>query len=300
MKVENISEKKLSFLDKINLPSNILNTESQIFIFESKNKWDKNKKVFKKLYIDEGEVFSNKLYIINEEINKSDDIDIEELILPDHLVSVKGKVSGFTMPYVENINLKTLLSSCEFSTKEKILYLKQVGEILEKMKKVRIYKNVPNFYLNDLHTSNFVLNKNTNRINVVDMDSSRIGNSLSSPSRYLNERSFISEVPKYKKVNNNIGGIYEADENTDLYCYTMMILDYLYGGEVAKLSIADYYIYMEYLSSLGISKEIIDKFSLLYSNKDNENPYEYLPSLVEFYGKTSKYAFENVRKRMFF
>ena len=65
MKVENISEKKLSFLDKINLPSNILNTESEIFIFESKNKWDKNKKVFKKLYIDEGEVFSNKLYIIN-------------------------------------------------------------------------------------------------------------------------------------------------------------------------------------------------------------------------------------------
>ena len=70
MIVQNISEKKLSFLEKLKLPSNVLNTESEIFIFESKNKWDKNKKVFKKLYVDEGEVFGNKLYTINEEINK--------------------------------------------------------------------------------------------------------------------------------------------------------------------------------------------------------------------------------------
>ena len=31
-----------------------------------------------------------------------------------------------------------------------------------------------------------------------------------------------------------------------------------------------------------------------------ENPYEYLPSLEEFYGKTSNWAFKNARKRMFF
>ena len=48
MIVQNISEKKLSFLEKLKLPSNVLNTESEIFIFESKNKWDNNKKVFKK------------------------------------------------------------------------------------------------------------------------------------------------------------------------------------------------------------------------------------------------------------
>ncbi|MGM9879325.1 MAG: hypothetical protein ACI31R_04800 [Bacilli bacterium] len=300
MKVKNISEKKLSFLDKLKLPSDILNTESEIFIFESKDKWDKNEKVFKKLYIDEGEVFGNKLYIINEEINKKEDIDIEELIIPEELISIKGKISGFTMPYIDNINLKTILGSCEFTVKEKISYLKQVGEILEKMKKVRLYKNVPNFYLNDLHSSNFILNKNTDRINVIDMDSARIGNSLSAPSKYLNKKSFISEVPKYKKINNNIGGFYEADENTDLYCYTLMILEYLYGDGIDKLSIGDYYIYMEYLSSLGASKEILDKFSLIYSNKDNENPYEYLDLLEEIYGKTSKYAFKNVRKKMFF
>lgn len=300
MIVQNISEKKLSFLEKLKLPSNVLNTESEIFIFESKNKWDKNKKVFKKLYVDEGEVFGNKLYTINEEINKKDDIAMEELILPEQLVSVKSKISGFTMPYVESINLKTILDSCEFTTKEKLLYLKQVGEILEKIKKVRVYKNVSNFYLNDLHASNFILNKQTSRINVVDMDSCRIGNNMSVPSKYLNKNAFISEVPKYKKVSNNIGGIYEADENTDLYCYTMMILEYLYGDKLTNLSIGDYYVYLEYLSSLGVSKGLLDKFALIYSSKDNENPYEYLPSLEEFYGKTSNWAFKNARKRMFF
>lgn len=300
MIVQNISEKKLSFLEKLKLPSNVLNTESEIFIFESKNKWDKNKKVFKKLYVDEGEVFGNKLYTINEEINKKDDIAMEELILPEQLVSVKGKISGFTMPYVESINLKTILDSCEFTTKEKLLYLKQVGEILEKIKKVRVYKNVSNFYLNDLHASNFILNKQTSRINVVDMDSCRIGNNMSVPSKYLNKNAFISEVSKYKKVNNNIGGVYEADENTDLYCYTMMILEYLYGDKLTNLSIGDYYVYLEYLSSLGVSKELLDKLALIYSSKDNENPYEYLPSLEEFYGKTSNWAFKNARKRMFF
>ena len=111
--------------------------------------------------------------------------------------------------------------------KEQLYYLKKVGEILQQLSYIRRNTSLTDFYLNDLHASNFILNKQTSRINVVDMDSSRIGNSLSSPSRYLNEKSFISEVPKYKKVNNNIGGIYEADENTDLYCYTMMILDYL-------------------------------------------------------------------------
>lgn len=300
MIVQNISEKKLSFLEKLKLPSDVLNTESEIFIFESKNKWDKSKKVFKKLYVDEGEVFGNKLYTINEEINKKDDIAMEELVLPEQLVSVKGKISGFTMPYVESINLKTVLDSCEFITKEKLLYLKQVGEILEKIKKVRIYKNLSNFYLNDLHASNFILNKQTSRINVVDMDSCRIGNNMSVPSKYLNKNAFISEVSKYKKVNNNIGGVYEADENTDLYCYTLMILEYLYGDKLTNLSIGDYYVYLEYLSSLGVSKELIDKFALIYSSKDNENPYEYLPSLEEFYGKTSNWAFKNARKRMFF
>ena len=128
MKVENISEKKLSFLDKINLPSNILNTESEIFIFESKNKWDKDKKVFKKLYIDEGEVFSNKLYIINEEINKSDDIDIEELILPDHLVSVKEKVSGFTSELIRGVRDIKMLNSEKSFINELTLRINRLNE----------------------------------------------------------------------------------------------------------------------------------------------------------------------------
>lgn len=299
MKVENISDKKFKTLEKLDLPLNILNTESELFVFESKNKWDKGTKVFKKLYIDEGEVFSNKLYTINEEINRKEDIDMEELIIADQFISIKSKIVGFTAPYIDNINLKTVLNSGEFTTKEKLAYLKEVGELLEKIKKVRMYKNISNFYLNDLHSSNFILNKQTAKLNVVDLDSARIGNSLTAPSKYLNRNSLISGVTKYKKINNNIGGLYEADENTDLYCYVMMILEFLYGGRMNNFSLGDFYIYLEYLSSLGISKELLDKISLIFSGKDNENPYEYLPSLEEFYGKTLGTFFKNARKRNF-
>ena len=56
MKITNISEKKLKTLEKLELPPNVLVTESEIYIYEQKEKWDKSKEVFKKLFITEGEI----------------------------------------------------------------------------------------------------------------------------------------------------------------------------------------------------------------------------------------------------
>lgn len=297
MKIKNISEHKMLKLPKYTIPDSILNTESEIFIFDGKEKWDKSKKIFKKLYVTEGELFSNKLYIINEEINKAKDIGMEELILPEQLVSIKGIVSGFTMPYIDNINLKVLLNSGEFSVSDKINYLKEIGIILEKMKNLREYKSVSNFYLNDVHINNFILNKQTSSINVVDMDSARIGNSLTMPSRYLNSHSNINYVNKYNKVSNSIGGVFEADYNTDLYCYIMIILEFIFGDGIDKLSMEEYYLYMQYLCDIGVSKELVDYLALIYMETDNENPYHLLDYFTETYGKSSKYAFNYVRKK---
>lgn len=300
MKIKNISETKLTSLQKLNLPNDILNTESEILIFDSKDKWSKNKKVFKKLYINEGETFSNKLYTINEEIDKKEEINMEELIFADKLVSIKGQIAGFTMPYIENINFKTFLSSNEFTVKEKLARLKEVGEILEKLKKVRKYTSVSNIYINDLHTSNFILNTKTSKINVVDTDSFKIGNNMASSSKYLSQRSPIFAISKYKQNPNPIGGIYEINENTELFCYIVMIFDYIFKDKITDLKISDYYMYLEYLSHLGVSNELLDKFALIYLGQDNENPYEYIEQLEEYYGRTSNLAFKAARKRFFY
>lgn len=300
MRIKNISSAKFSRLKKLPVPANVFNTESSIFVFDSKDKWKKDKKVFKRLYITEGEVFSNKLYTINEEIDKKDIIELEELVLPKELISVGGDIVGFSMPYVNGINLRTALSSFEFSTSDKIKFLKEIGYILEKMKYIRKYnkdKGLGNFYINDLHASNFILNLDTKTINVVDMDSAKIGNNLAMPSRYLNNKSNINHVNKYKKCPNNVGGLFEPSYDTELYCYIMVIFEYIFGRGMQNLDMKEFYYYLQYLCDIGVPKELIDKFALIYMEPHNENPCHLLDALEEFYGKTSKQAFYHVRDK---
>lgn len=311
MEIKNVSEKKLKSFKKLDLPREILNTEAELFLVEDKNNWNKHLQLFKKLYFDEGEIFSNKLYTINELIDKKDEINLEELVMPSKLITVKGRVAGFTMPYIENINLKTILTSHDFDIKYQISLLKEVGEILEKIKKVRDYSKVTDFYLNDIHESNFILNKKTNKLNVVDLDSCKIGNNLAQSSKYLaNAKPILIKMNKYENIDeeekdyykyeqnhNKIGGIFTINENTDLFCYNIMILNYLYGGNVAKLNLSEFYLYLEYLVDIGLPKEMADIFNLLYIEKDNKNPYELLDSIEKPVYKSNHNVFKNKLKK---
>lgn len=298
MRVMNISEKKFDSLKPLELPNDILNTESELYIIEDKNKWAKRQSVLKKLYINSGTVFSNKLYTVNELIDNKDKINIDELVMPEYIVTIYGKIVGFTVPYVDNINFKHVLDSVEFTNSQKIDFFKQVGQILHKMSNVREYTSVKDFYLNDLHENNLIFNKKTGKINVVDLDSCKIGDNFPFVSKYLSPISPINEVNKYRKLNiDYIGGSFIPDENTDLFCYTVMILNYLYGGRITSLSISEYYDYLTYLHSIGVSHELVDKFSLIYTEKNNENIYEYLDELVNVIGRSNQHVYEYVKKK---
>lgn len=299
MRMMNMSEKRFDNLEPLILPNHVYNTEAKLFVLEEKNKWKKRKYVLKKLFNDSGRLFSNKLYTINELIDKSDEISIPELVLPDRLVSIYGNIVGFTMPYIENINLQTILNSYEYSNEQKIGYFKEIGEILEHMKKIRDYTSVTEFYLNDLHENNFILNKETGKINVVDLDSCKIGFNSAFAARYLNSKSPVNVVSKYRKVSSAIYNDYRIlpDENTDLYCYIIIILNYLYGGNVSDLSMPEFYGYLSYLHELGVSYELIDKIALVYTEKDNENIYPYLDEFVGVIGRSHHNVYKLVRKK---
>lgn len=288
MKVSNMSIKKFNSLKKLELGGSIYNEESDLFIIEGKNKWERQDLLFKKLRNDYGGVFSNKLYTINELITCKDIINIEEIVMPRSLCSIGGEIKGFTMDYIESINLSLVLSSDCYSISDKIRYLKQIGEILEKMKNVRNYTSVHDFYLNDLHENNFIVNLHTDRVNVVDIDSSKINDNQTFISRRLTPFSKISSVSKYVKEESALGGVYKIDYNTEMYCYIMIILNYLSEYRINNLSIEEYFCYMEYLHNIGYSYEFVDMLARIYMEKDNVNPYMLLDE-IESYKNESGY-----------
>lgn len=278
MQVISMSQNKYKQLTKMDLPKEVFNTESIIYNFRYKGQ----DKVFKKLLNNTGINLANKLYTL-EMLDDNKDYLPENLCVPDYLVSVGGVIEGFTMPKIDGINLSTILKDKSLDIKEKIFYLKKVGEILRQIEQIRKYTPFNDFYLNDVHDSNFIVNPNKKSITVLDLDSSRVFSHATFASRYLTPFALLNNVKdKYKIIKDTSQqlGYVEADNNTDLYCYIIMILNYLYGENVNNMSLVNFYLYLNYLESIGINKELVEIFSRIVSNKKNKNPYNLLDSLT--------------------
>lgn len=300
MEALTISKKRFESLQPLSLQRYILHTESELYIIPKKHNYEKEDHLLKRLYVTNGDYFSNKLYTINSLLDNETAIDIEELILPEQLAIVNNSVVGFVMPLVESENLKTVLRSNKYTPKQKIQYLKQVGEIIEKVKKVRTYKSkehpgLSDFYLNDIHENNFILDKNR-RVKAVDIDSCKINNNKTFPSKYLRRRPEFENLPKYQKIENSLGAQIETSENTEIYCYIIMILNFLYGGAITKLEIEEFYDYLEYLHHLGMPFEIVDMFSNIYTNHENISPIDALDDLESFTMRSKESVYKLARK----
>lgn len=285
MNVMNISERKFNNLERFVLPNGVFNNESELFYIDEKNKWEKKRFLLKKLNNDFGIILSNKLFTVNELITNKDIIGISELVIPDKLVSVHGKIVGFTIPLVNGNNFGEVLSNDSISVSDKIKYFKEIGYILENMKYVRQYTLLNDFYLNDIHENNFVLNNDTGKINVVDMDSCKINNNMTMVSLRLSPFSNIYDFNKYEKEESMCGGCYKPSYNTEMYSYIIMLLRFISNYRINEMDVSSYYAYMEYLKKLGISYELIDILASIYSEKDNVNPYLLLDEFISYYEK---------------
>lgn len=289
MKVVNISKRKLSNLAPLALSKDILNTEGNLYLINQNG----NIGVLKKLYHIDDDIYANKLYTISK-LNNSKDYLPPSFCLPDSFVSVDDEIIGFTMPYIEGDNLTSILKNDKIKPKDKIKYLKQIGEMLESLDGIRKYTEVNDIYLNDLHDSNFVIDKKDN-VHVIDLDSAKIGNNMTMPSRFLMPGSIIVNAPLKYKIDNR-SDLHIPSKNTDLYCYNMIIMNYLYGNSSLVLSSLDeYYKYLNYLEDIGLDKSIIDSFSKLVVNTANVNPYQELDKIKD---ETVYRANEKVYKRV--
>ena len=178
METINLTKKTFNSLECYELPNYVYNTEGTLYILPIKNRWNTQLKLLKRLYLTNGMVFGNKLQTINSLIDSKNELDIDEIVFPEKIAIVGGEIAGFTMPLIQSINLETALRSKDIDNEKKIKYLKQIGMILEKMKLRREYTSVSEFYINDLHESNFIVDE-TDNVRVIDIDSCKInGNKI--------------------------------------------------------------------------------------------------------------------------
>lgn len=284
MKATILTKKRFQNLPSYELPSSIYNTEATLYTFRTKDKWVTVDKILKKFYIKNGPVFGNKLETINALIDNHDNINIPELILPESIAIVNHEVVGYIMPLVKSNNLYTMLSSYQVSSVDKISYLKQVGHILEKMESLRKHTGTSDFYLNDLHEHNFVVD-DFNQVRAVDLDSCKINHNEVFPSRYLSEKSLASQTikqgnHKYELTDcTRCHGYIKPDNETDIYCYIIMILNYLYGSNICNISINELYSFLDYLETIDIDYKLITALESIITKHPNINPYNLLDTL---------------------
>lgn len=279
MNIITMSKRKLESLEPLVLKKGIMNTEAQILELKDNRG---NDKILKKLYNDGGSIFANKLYTI-EMLNTYQEYLPSNFVIPDSLVSVNKKIVAFTIPKAKGENLSVILNSKEIAIEEQIYYLKKIGEILEQLKNIRKYTPLKDLHISDLHESNFIANPSNKHLSIIDLDSCKIAGNRPFASRYLTPFSLLKDtLPKYQlNKDEDLPAYIIANEQSDLYCYCSVILNYLYGSNINNLSIEEFYQYMNYLNDIGISKELIDDLEKIVSYHNNENPLYSLDTLTK-------------------
>lgn len=277
MQIINMSKTKLNSLEPLILPKNVTSTECELFKYPYYGK----EKLLKKLHRTDGIIFANKLYTI-EALNANKDSMPSNFVLPESLVSINKKIEAFTMKYIKGINLSVILNNPDITYEEKIHYLKSIGRILEQMQNIRKYTNLNNFYLGDIPEDNFLVERDKQEIYIVDLDSCKIAGNKSFPGRYLTNSSLIKyNNTKYQTLSQTDDlADYKIDENTDIYCYIIMILNYLYDGRVDRLSLDKFYDFINYLEDIKVNIELIECFNKIVVGGNNINPCNYLDTLT--------------------
>ena len=276
MQIINMSKTKLNSLEPLILPKDVTSTECELFKYNYYGK----EKLLKKLYRTNGIIFANKLYTI-EALNSNKDNIPSNFIIPEVLVSINKQIEAFTMKYIKGTNLSIILNEPTITYEEKINYLKSIGNILEQMKNIRKYTELKDFYIGNIHEDNFLVDTEKQEIFVADLDSCKIADNKSFPGRYLTTASLLryNEI-KYSLLDepDRIAD-YKVTEETDIYCYIIMILNYLYDGRVDRLSIEEFYRFINYLDDIEVHKELIENFEKIVVGAPNVNPVNYLDTL---------------------
>ena len=304
MHVVNLRMRNLRKLHELYIEPGVLNTEAYMLVLKKKSFPDKVERVFKFLdlqikyadLMDDPHLFSKKIFTVTTLNNIKEYKEMHELVIPDSLVYVDGEFSGFAMPLIRNHrNLGALINNHLIPLSKKIPYLYQLGNIIEKVERV---DGDCRLQFGDLNEYNFIIDT-LDKVRAIDLDSAYLGiGEPLSMAYYLLKNQYIKAIPdKYKSTDN---GIIIPSDNTDLYCYNMIILNALAKENLYKYDISTYYQYMWYLESLDLPNDLLESFNNIYIPKNNINPKDSLldinPRLEE---KLDYKTFKKSQKRIY-
>ncbi len=281
MNVVYFNKKNINKLKKLYLNTNIISTEAELLVTEGGD-------LFKRFYVNEGEYFHKKLYTISS-LNEHKELFDSSFVLPESLVSIGGKISGYTMPYIPGENFDNFLNNAKISEDIKVKYLKDAAIMMEKASIIREKAGLDNFYLGDIHSQNFVLG--SDGLKMIDMDSVRIG--------YMDGFPIKNSFPvrNFKLYNKYIikDGVMLPNKASDTAMFNLMIINHLAGMDMQRKELEDYYDYLDYLKNMGLDKNIIKEFSNIYSENEGKVLHEELKHIPADAYKF-RYKIHEVRK----
>lgn len=213
-------------------------------------------------------------------LNRYKNLMPSNFVIPEFLVLLDNKDLYMAMDYVNGNNLGDVLKDKNINICDKKKYLSYIGNVLEEMKCIRKNYLLNDFYLGDIHEDNFIVSND--KLYTIDLDDIKI-DSISPIASYLQVGSLFSYLHTDKYIIEDYNPYfvkYKVDYNTDMYCYIMVILNFLYGDNVNNMNINDFYCYLDYLYKIGIDSSLLECFNSIYSDFDNINPMNYIDSLT--------------------
>lgn len=221
------------------------------------------------------EVISKVLFL-----NRYKNLMPSNFVIPEFLVLLDNKDLYMAIDYLNGNNLGDVLKDKNINIRDKKIYLSYIGNTLEEMRHMRENPLLSDFCLGDLHEDNFIVSNK--KLYTIDLDDAKI-DSISPIASYLQVGSLFSYLHTDKYIIEDYNPYfvkYKVDYNTDLYCYIMIILNFLYGDNVNNMDIEEFYCYLDYLDRLGIDGSLLKCFNSIYSDFDNINPMNYINSLT--------------------
>lgn len=207
---------------------------------------------------------------------------VKELLIYKGLVYNHTKLKGILLDKGYGQTLSIYGSDENNSWNDKIIVLQNVGKVLEQLKWLRMEGKLTDFFIGDLQERNILVDKNTKKVQFIDLDSCKIGSNRAFLTKHL------EFLKTYSYVKNNLSLKYPYEKynfsnnfNTDLYCYMVVILKILFNTDITWLNLNDFYQKMASLKNKGLPEPLYEIFINLYSPKDNVNPYKLLDSMPD-------------------
>lgn len=275
MEIVSMSSSDISNLKR--LPLNFFNAKGDLLLFRYSNVL----RLLKRFDDIVPEEFDKHYTAVNK-LNKYRNYMPSDFVIPDFLVKVDDTIKYFAINFVYGNNLSVVLNDKDVSLDKKKEYLKRIGIILRQMENIRNNTELRSFYLGDIHEDNFIVDK-SGELRTIDLDGSKFSEDNNPVAKYLSPNSLLSKSDnsKYKfDKSNPFFASYIVDKNTDIYCYSIVILNYLYNGKINGISMKEFYDFLTYMNDIGMDRELINSFDRLFGAGDNINPCDYIDTLT--------------------